>query len=207
MGLEAIQAFIPAMITVAKSASAMFGAMGQWNSGNSLVTASKRKQQAAEFEASQLQTNAGQVMAASERDAFWRGKEGDYALSTLIARAAASGASATDPTILNLAAQLNAKRAYNMAAEIYGGQEAARKMEMQAEAKRYQADVGVADAQKARGSYRLAAGASLFSGGASLLEKYGANRPDGEIAAPSAYDSGMGQMDRGAYSPDPWGGV
>ena len=165
-----IPTYVPATLTVVGSLAKTFGILGQGIAG---VRAAERRKDAAEFEAQQLEINAGQAKAAAQRVAYQKGVEGDLMLSRLKALAAASGGGATDPTVLNLQAGLMHQRAYNLASALYRGEDDARTMRMQASAKRTQAENGLEDAKDARtGSYFAAAG-SLASGGASFFEKYG----------------------------------
>jgi hypothetical protein len=164
-----IQAFLPAILTAAGAGMKAFGMFSQGQAG---VTAANRRKTAGEFEAQQLEMNAGQSQAASQRVAFQRGQEADLMLSTLRARAAASGGGASDPTVLNLQASLMQQKAYNLAAALYEGNDKARTMRMSAAGKRYEGDLGVSEAKAARSSYNFAALSSLASGGASLYEKY-----------------------------------
>ena len=165
-----IPTYLPAALTVIGSLSKTLGILGQGAAG---VKAAERRKQAAEFEAAQLDQNAGQAKAAAQRVAYQKGVEGDLMLSRLKALAAASGGGATDPTVLNLQAGLMHQKAYNLAAALYRGEDDARTMRMQAAAKRYQADLGVADAEDARTASYFAAAGTAASGGASFYEKYG----------------------------------
>jgi len=143
--------------------------MGLWNQGNAAVEGAQRGQQAAEFQAKQLEVNAGTAQAAAQRQSYFAGLEGDQLLSAIRARA---GAGASDPTVLNLMAQASARRAYNMQAALYGGEDKARTMRMQAAGTRYDAALRMADAKAARGAYRAQAVASAVEGATSLYQKY-----------------------------------
>lgn len=158
-----IESYMPAIATALASGMKAFGLIGQGQAG---VTAANRRRQAAQFEAAQLEQNAGQAVAASQRVAFQRGQEADLLLSTLRARAAASGAGASDPTVLNLQAGLMQKKAYNLAAALYEGTDRARTMRMQAAGRRYEGEIGVAGAKDARSGYNFAALTSVMSGAA-----------------------------------------
>jgi hypothetical protein len=158
--------YLPALATAFSSGLKASGLFGQ---GRAVTEAASRRQQAAEFEAAQLRINAGQAKAASQRDAYFKGLEGQRLLSAIQARAGASG---TDPTVLNIMAGAMAQKSYNMQAALYGGEEKARLFEMQAKGKQYDAALGMADARSARGAYRLAAVGTLAEGGASLFKKY-----------------------------------
>lgn len=164
-----IPAYLPALFTAVSAGLKFSGMMGQ---GNAALAAGMRKQQLANYEAQQLDVNAKQAFAASQRAAYFKGQEGDLVLSRMTALAAASGAGASDPTILNLKAQILARKAYNMEAALYGGEEQARGMREAAKAKRYGGELAMADAKSAKSSYKFAAMSSLFSGGAGMFERY-----------------------------------
>lgn len=158
--------YLPAIGIAFSAGLKTMGVLGQGSAG---VEAAGRKQQAAEFEATQLQINAGQAKAASQRDAYFKGLEGQRLMSAIQARAGASGA---DPTVLNIMAGAMAQRSYNMQAALYGGDEKARLFNMQATGKRYDAALGMQDAKAAKKSYALAALGTAAEGGASLFKKY-----------------------------------
>jgi Tfp pilus assembly protein PilF len=62
--------YIPAIVTAFSGGLKAMGLMGMGKAG---VQAAERKQQAAQFEATQLRINAGQAKAASQRDAYFKG--------------------------------------------------------------------------------------------------------------------------------------
>jgi hypothetical protein len=158
--------YVPALTLAFGSGLKAAGALGI---GKAAVEAASRRQQAAEFEAAQLRINAGQAKAASQRDAYFKGLEGQRLMSAIQARAGAGGA---DPTVLNIMASAMAQRSYNVQAALYGGEEKGRLFEMQAKGKQYDAALGMADARSAKNSYRMAAVGTLAEGGASLFQKY-----------------------------------
>lgn len=184
-GLFGNPTFLPAM---ALAFSSGLKAMGQIGQGNALVEGAQRRQQAANFEAEQLRVNAGQAQASAQRDAFFEGQKADLLASSIRAR---MGAGASDPTGLNILSQVMARRAYNMQAALYGGQDKARLMEMQAKSRQYDAALGVEDAKAGRNAQRFSAIGTLASGAASLYEKYWPKT--GALAtsmAPRAYEDG-----------------
>lgn len=158
--------YLPAIGIAFSSGLKTLGTLGQGKAG---VEAAGRRQQAADFEAEQLRVNAGQAKAASQRDAYFKGLEGQRLMSAIQARAGASGA---DPTVLNIMAGAMAQRSYNMQAALYGGDEKARLFEMQAKGKQYDAALAMGDAKAAKRSYTLAAMGTAAEGGASLFKKY-----------------------------------
>lgn len=144
-------------------------AQGTLGMGKAAVEAASRKQQAADFEAAQLRINAGQAIAASQREAYFKGLEGKRLMSAIQARAGAGG---SDPTVLNIMAGAMIQASYNKDMALYGGQDKARLLEMQARGKQYDAALGMQDAKAAKRSYTLAAAGTMAEGGASLFKKY-----------------------------------
>lgn len=158
--------FLPA---IAIAFSSGLKAVGSVQTGNAMVTSAQRRQQAAHFEAEQMRVNAGQAIAESHRTAHFEGQK-----ATLLASAARArmGSGASDPTSINILAEIMSRRAYNMQAALYSGQDKARVMRMQATAKEHDAALAVEDAKAGRRGQYLAAAGSLASGAASLYEKY-----------------------------------
>lgn len=146
--------------------------------------AGRRKRVASEFEAEQLDQQAGQVVAASQRDALEEKRKADLAASRAIALAAASGGGVSDPTVVNIIAGLKGEGAYRSAVAIYRGADQARKLRMGASAKRYEGAVAEEGATMEAASYETLAVASAFQTAGSLAEpvsslykKYGGGGP------------------------------
>ena len=178
--------YIPAIVTAFSGGLKAMGLMGMGKAG---VQAAERKQQAAQFEATQMRINAGQAKAASQREAYFKGLEGQRLMSAIQARAGASGA---DPTVLNIMAGAMAQKSYNMQSALYAGEEKARLMRMQATGKEYDAALGLADAKRAKSGYNLAAVGALAEGGRSLFDKYW---PKDSTSKPSAAPAMVNGMD------------
>ena len=179
--------FLPAMMIAFSSGLKAVGIIGQ---GSAAVEAAKRRQQAADFEAQQLEINAGQAQAAAQRQAYLKGMEGEQLISAIRARSGAGGA---DPTVLNVIAQAMSKQAYNVQASLYQGQEQSRLMKMQAQGKRYDAALGLEDARATRRGAAVSAIGALAEGGTSLYQKYWAKDPElgmtGQITPGRGYDN------------------
>lgn len=159
-------AYLPATMIAFGSGLKAFGLLNQ---GKAAVEAAKRREQAAEFAAQQIEINAGQAKAASQRDAYFQGLQADQLISAIRARA---GAGASDPGVLSIIANATARKAYNMQAALYGGEEKSRTMLMDAAGKRYDAALGIADAKATKKASGMAALGVLAEGGASIYQKY-----------------------------------
>ena len=100
--------------------------------------------------AEQLNRNAETERAAAQRAGFEKQRETDRVISSQVAIAAASGAGASNPTILDLIEDTAGRGKYLKDIEIYGGEERARGLEDQAQVATYNAKVR-ADAAKRKG--------------------------------------------------------
>jgi hypothetical protein len=133
-----------------------------------------------DFEAKQLEQQAGESRAAAQRAAMDKRREERYAQSALLARAAASGGGADDAGVVDLAGDIAQRGEYEALAEIFKGESRARGMEDAAFGKRRSGKA----AQK--GAYLSAAGTILGSAG-SMYRLYAGNP--------------------GAIDDDPWRGI
>lgn len=111
-------------------------------SENAAKKAASARKAAAEFEAQQLEQNAGQSMAVAQRQAFETGRTGEYTKSRALALAAASGGGASDPTVINTIANLASETAYRKSIDLYQGEERARQLNLSAAASRYSGQIG-----------------------------------------------------------------
>jgi hypothetical protein len=146
--------------------------------------AGRRKLVASQFEAEQLEQNAGQAIAASQREAIEQRRQADLAASRALALAAASGGGASDTSVVNIIANLKGEGSYRSAVALYRGEDQARLMRMGASAKRYEGAVAEEGAAFEAAGYETMAMASAFKTagsafdlGKSLYTRYGANSP------------------------------
>lgn len=130
-------------------------------------------------EALQLEQQAGQDRASAQRAAYNERRNARYMQSRLQALAAASGAGATDPTVVNLSNQIDAEGEYAALTAMYEGEDTARSREFAATVARKQGS------SAATAGY-LKAGGTLLSGASSWYDKYGAGGPNGN-------DRGLGR--------------
>lgn len=124
----------------------------------------------AQSQAAQLSQNAGQTLAGAQHDAQDIQRKTDYLTSRALAIAASSGGGASDPTVLNLIAQVSGEGAYRKALALYQGDESARRMNMQA---------GLTErvAGEESRANNIAVTSTILKGGASLYDKYGGGGP------------------------------
>lgn len=141
----------------------------------------RRAQKALAFQAAQMRTNAGQALAASQRDAYNVEREAEYTASHALAVAAASGGGASDPTVVSLMAKNAAEMAYRKQVALYEGQESARAMETGARARDFEGASAKAEGTRGAVSSAFGAGTSILRGyarDASLLQRFGGSGPD-----------------------------
>lgn len=148
---------------VATILSTVVSAAGSIMSGNAANKAAK-------FEAAQMTQQAGQERAASQRQAIEQRRQAGLANSRVTAVAAASGAGATDASVLDIQGDNAATGEYNALSALYSGEEKARGLEMGAVAKRYE---GANAAQAGK----MQAVGTILSSGKSLYDIYGNGGP------------------------------
>jgi hypothetical protein len=132
----------------------------------SSISGGRSDDAAARFQAKQMEQQAGQERAASQREAIEERRKARFAESRALAVSAASGAGASDPTVLDIMGDLESEGEYRALTALFNGEERARGLEMGASAKRY-------EGATAKRSGYMKAGSTILGGGYSLLEKYG----------------------------------
>lgn len=155
-------------------------------------------QQAAEYQAAQLRQNAGQQQASAQRQAFDVDRQSKYVASSALATAAASGAGASDPTVVNLIARNAGEFAYRKAVALYGGEDKARLLNAQADAKDYEGKNTLANSALVAGSQFFKAGTTLMKGqgrGESLFLRFRGGGPKVSGGGSAAWGTGLGMDD------------
>ena len=140
------------------AAGTAIGSIGQLQQG-------KAQEQAANFEASQLETNAGQTRAAAIQKGLEAKRQSKIAQSRATALASASGAG-TGGTVIDIVSDLAREGAYRQALSLYEGESQAQGLETAARAKRYEGLLS-------RKMGKLGAFTTLLSGAGSIGAKYG----------------------------------
>jgi hypothetical protein len=173
--LAGLGSALSAISSIATVAGTLISAQGT-------IAAGKAQQQAANYEAAQLDIKAKEEQAAAQREAEQLRRRKELALSSLQTRAAASGFSATDPTASRLAGEVAEYGTLQEQAAMYGGTSRRAGLEGQAAATRAS---GAAARQGA--SYRAAA--TIIGGISTLADRYNPVRMT-STAAPtgSRYD-------------------
>ena len=123
----------PVSLTLAMQVGGtVLGAVGAYGESQSYRAAAKYGTQAAAFQAAQLEQDAKTSIGMGQRAAAEERRQAEIAQSRILALAAASGGGASDPTVVNLIARQAQEGAYRANLALYEGDEAARKMRLQA---------------------------------------------------------------------------
>lgn len=152
--------------------STVLSAGSQIAKGISYSAVGARKKALSEFEAKQLEQEAESSQGIGMRGAQDEMLKSKIVNSLALARAAASGAGASDPTVLNVLAQTSGESAYRQALAMYEGESQARLDKMRASAARYEGDIAESDAAAASSGANMNALSTVLSGGAKTLSLY-----------------------------------
>lgn len=151
-------AALPAIALAASAVGGVVSAMGTLAAGQSAKDASY-------FKAAQEDQAAQESRAASQRQALEKRRQSDLALSKIQAGAAASGAGASDPGIVNLSGDVAARGEYQALTDMYTGENRARGLEDQA-----MGDRMTGDAAETGAKYKAVG--TLLDSGSSFYGKY-----------------------------------
>lgn len=155
-------------------ASTAVSAAGSIMSGNA-------QRGAANFQASQMEQQAGQERASAQRQAIAQREKAAYAGSRIQALAAAGGGGALDPTIENLRANVAGRGEFDALSALFTGEERARGLETGASARRY-------EGAQARRAGVIGAVSQIGQGAA----MYSSMRTPSTVAPPGPLNSGYG---------------
>lgn len=132
---------------------------------------------AAEFEARQADYLAGQAKAVSHKEAYEQRRMAGLLASKSLAIAAASGAGASDPTVVDLVSQIYAEGAYRSALAMYEGEENARSYKVAATARRLggqsAASARISEGQSIARASETSMFSTLLSGAGNALSFFG----------------------------------
>jgi hypothetical protein len=148
-------------------------AVGTIASGAAAARQANAQAAAAEHAALVADQKAMQERAVGQRQSFEKRREAKFAQSTLLARAAASGASATDPTIIKLGSDIAGRAEYYALSQMASGESAAIARENQAQLDRYSASNQRQQAKSAMMGGFLGAASGVLSGASSAFGKFG----------------------------------
>ncbi len=150
-----------------------FGAASHYRFG-------QQARQGAEYEAAQMRQNAGEAQASAQHAALDVDRQSQLIASRALAVAAASGGGASDPGVVSLMAKYAQEASYKKAVALYGGDERARAMNAQADAKQFEGKNVALNSDMVAGSQLFGATTTLMKGSAkdsSLYQRFGMGAP------------------------------
>lgn len=180
----AFLAAVPAWVGTAMAvAGAVTSVAGGFSAAKAARTTAERQQAAAEFEAAQMTQASGQAIASSQREAEEQRRQARLLQSRAIALSGASGASVTDPTVLNLIGDISSKGAYRAAVALYQGEDKARQLNTGADAKLYEGEVAMETGRNKAKAYQLQGITGAIGSASTMFGKYGGGGPKAFNAA------------------------
>lgn len=135
----------------------------------------KAQQEAANFEAAQMEQNAKAVTASGQQGALEQRRQTDIILSRAQAAAGASGFGSVDPDVLKIIGGITETGERNFQTELFNAGTQANQMKAQAGATRY-------EGEQTRRASQIQAGATVLSGAADagMMYKFGQSQPFNE---------------------------
>lgn len=143
---------------------ALMAASTALQAGGTIIGSSAQSREL-KYEAAQLDQQAGQERASSQRGAMEQRRQARLLQSRALARAAATGG-ASDPTVVNILARLEGEGEYRALTALYEGEERARSAEMQAKARRK-------EAKNVKRAGLIHAGGQILQAGSTMYGRYG----------------------------------
>jgi hypothetical protein len=185
------------VLPIIQGGASILKGFGGIMAGAGARSAGKAEQRAAEFQAQQLEQNAGQAVAASQRVAEEERRKAQLVASRALAVAAASGGGASDVSVQNIIAEIQGEGTYRAMTALYEGEERARQLRMGAAGKRFEGDIAAKSGRQKQMAYTIGGLGEMGIGGASLYMKYGRggastpNAPSGDGALiTDSFDTG-----------------
>lgn len=145
---------------------ALIGAAGTLFSASNQADAGSQEKELANYQASQLERNAGQSQAVAQRQAIEERRKARLLESRAQAVAAASGGGASDSTVVNLIGNIEKQGEYNALTALYNG-------DMQAANMKEEAGIRRKTGKAAAYAGQTQAASTILSGASSLYNKYG----------------------------------
>ncbi len=166
---------------VAMGVGTVLSFKGQMDQAKAVKAQGVAAQQAAEFEAAQLDRIAGQERASSQRQALEERRRASIVASNAIAAAGKGGGGVSDPTISNIIGDIGGEGEYRALVALFEGEERARFAEFQATGRRFEGASALSGAKAESKALKTAAVANLLSGGVSLYDKYNTRKTGAKI--------------------------
>ncbi len=173
-------------------ASGFVSVMGSRESAKAARTAGERARVAGEFNAVELERQAGIAAALAQRQAMEEVRVADYAASRALAVAAASGAGVSDPTMVRILSNFKGEGAYRASLALYEGEERARQFRVAAMSERLGGSGALEEGLSRARAYELQGIGTTVRTAGSLYAKYGGKGPGsghGDAALIGNYDA------------------
>jgi hypothetical protein len=149
--------------------------------GKMAAQAGQMQQTEANYQAAQLNQNAAQALASSQRQALDTTQRTNLAISTATARAGASGAAPDVGSAVANTGELAQRGSYQALTDMFNGQSKATGLENEAAGVRYTGDVEAYEGEEKESAAYLAAGGDVLSGIGSGARLYGSVNDPGRV--------------------------
>ena len=167
---------IGSLIMGAQAAGTALTALGSIASGRAAAAQGRAGQQAAEFEAKQLDIKSKEEKAAGQQEMLQYRRQKNLALSRLQTVGAGSGFSATDPTSLALADEITKYGTFQEQLALFGGTARERDLQLAASGRRFEGASALALGKAKRNASYLNAAGTIIGGVSSMADKYAKRR-------------------------------
>lgn len=138
--------------------------------------------------------NAGQIEAQSQREMLVAKRKGDLVASSAKAQLASGGGASSDPTAVNLVADIEARGAENALNELYSGTSRADAVRQGGQMAAYQGRMDAASTRAAGMSSLIGGASTLIGKSGSLMDKYGGGGA-GKVTSSSYYPNSKTWVD------------
>lgn len=166
--------FDPMSMTLA--ATAVGGALSAGSTlagGAYAKKAGELQKQGADFQAAELEQNAGQAKASAQRTALDTGLKTKLAMSASRARAAGSGVDAGTGSPVNNQGELAERGSYHALMDMFNGESTAAGLADQARGVRFSGDLAELEGKEKRNASYLSAAGTLAGTAGSMFSTYG----------------------------------
>jgi hypothetical protein len=174
-------AALATIATIASLAGTAVTAVGTIAAGNAKAAQAEAEAKAADFQAQQLEVQAKDAKAIGQRDMLEARRKKELALSSLQARAGSSGFSATDPTALALADEIERYGTHQEQMAQYGGTIGARDASLSAAGRRFTAGVYRDLAPRFESAGYMGAAGTILGGISTIGAKYAQRTPPSTV--------------------------
>lgn len=182
-------ATVAAVSAIAGSGMSAYGTLAAGKEREqALLEQGRTQRESSEYQAAQLEVEANNELATSQQEMLQFRRQKKLALSSLQARSAASGFTATDPTSLAIAEDIEKHGTMQERIALYRGISKSQNLKDQAHATRYSGQsferAKIKEGKAARKASYYGAGSTILGGISSFAGKYG--KPSGKVASASS---------------------